>query len=292
MSNFKVVSVAALCFLSLLGFAVEARAGANTLYLDGSIVPFDPNASNIYRQLSEPVPAVAEEVVFSEPISAFFLSEPLEWEEEGVASSTVTIWLKGNVPGNVLRPQVVKLAGDWRPNLGDLNCDGTLNQDDVPAFVWALVNGALYQKNFPNCQIENGDINNDGQVDSFDIEGFASLLESGAPSMETLCETEAISIGATSVYTRYQRSCLSPAPVVFHAGERLALILKPETASATYYLSTGVERTNGYSRLEIDFLGESAPGNGGGGSSGGGYSDPAPALTPTQTFQTMVVSLE
>ncbi|MCH8808133.1 MAG: hypothetical protein IH986_18875, partial [Planctomycetes bacterium] len=60
--------------------------------------------------------------------------------------------------------------------LGDLNCDGTVNALDIAPFLLALFDPAQYPIQYPNCLINNADINGDGLVNAEDIEGFILLL--------------------------------------------------------------------------------------------------------------------
>ncbi len=60
--------------------------------------------------------------------------------------------------------------------LGDMNCDGVVNFEDINAFVLALSNPAAYQAAYPNCNILNGDCNPNGAVDFEDINCFVALL--------------------------------------------------------------------------------------------------------------------
>jgi hypothetical protein len=63
--------------------------------------------------------------------------------------------------------------------IGDLNCDGRIDNFDINPFVLALTNPTAYQTLYPNCQRENGDVNGDGVVDNFDINPFVALLTGG-----------------------------------------------------------------------------------------------------------------
>jgi hypothetical protein len=69
------------------------------------------------------------------------------------------------------------LLGLW---LGDLNCDGTMNNFDITPFVLALTatppDYPEYYAVYPDCQRELGDINGDGHVDNFDITPFVAVL--------------------------------------------------------------------------------------------------------------------
>jgi hypothetical protein len=60
--------------------------------------------------------------------------------------------------------------------LGDLNCDGAVNNFDITPFVLALTNIEAYYAAHPDCYHTNADINNDGRVDNFDISPFVELL--------------------------------------------------------------------------------------------------------------------
>ncbi len=63
------------------------------------------------------------------------------------------------------------------PNvLGDLNCDGVLDFDDINPFVLALTNLPAYQHRYPGCPMANRDINQDGHFDFGDINPFVRLL--------------------------------------------------------------------------------------------------------------------
>jgi probable HAF family extracellular repeat protein len=60
--------------------------------------------------------------------------------------------------------------------LGDLNCDGVLNNFDITPFVQALTDPAGYAAAHPDCNIMLADINGDGFVNNFDITPFVHLL--------------------------------------------------------------------------------------------------------------------
>ncbi|MGD8451558.1 MAG: hypothetical protein PVJ57_07040 [Phycisphaerae bacterium] len=63
---------------------------------------------------------------------------------------------------------------------GDLNCDGTVDNFDIRAFVVALTatppDYPEYYALYPDCDHMLGDVNNDGAVDNFDISPFVDLL--------------------------------------------------------------------------------------------------------------------
>lgn len=60
--------------------------------------------------------------------------------------------------------------------LGDLDCSGTLNENDVGPFVLALTSPVSYTAEFPNCDLILADMNGDGFVNGIDIRGFTSQL--------------------------------------------------------------------------------------------------------------------
>ena len=63
--------------------------------------------------------------------------------------------------------------------LGDLNCDGSVDFFDIDAFVLAVTDPAAYAAAYPDCDIMLADINGDGSVNFFDIDGFVALIVSG-----------------------------------------------------------------------------------------------------------------
>ncbi len=60
--------------------------------------------------------------------------------------------------------------------LGDLNCDGAVDFDDISPFVTALSGESAYNAAYPDCEWLNADCNQDGTVDFDDISAFVALL--------------------------------------------------------------------------------------------------------------------
>ena len=60
--------------------------------------------------------------------------------------------------------------------LGDVNDDGTVNEDDIPAFVTALNGESYFYDKYPEGAWFAADINRDGYVDFYDIDPFNELL--------------------------------------------------------------------------------------------------------------------
>jgi hypothetical protein len=63
--------------------------------------------------------------------------------------------------------------------VGDCNCNGVIDLQDINPFALLLSNPAAWQSVYPDCPMENGDINEDGVVDLKDINPFAVLLSTG-----------------------------------------------------------------------------------------------------------------
>ncbi len=66
------------------------------------------------------------------------------------------------------------------PQFGDLNCDGTVDFDDIDAFVLGLTDPADYEATFGAPATLKGDMNEDGRFDFDDIDPFVNLLSASA----------------------------------------------------------------------------------------------------------------
>ena len=64
---------------------------------------------------------------------------------------------------------------------GDCNCDGTIDNFDLDAFVLALINPLSFSIEYPQCDPLAADINGDGVVTNFDIDPFVLCLTSECP---------------------------------------------------------------------------------------------------------------
>jgi glucose/arabinose dehydrogenase/plastocyanin len=62
--------------------------------------------------------------------------------------------------------------------IGDLNCDGVIDFNDINPFVLALSDPVGYAAAYPDCDVMNGDCNHDTIVDFDDINSFVALLSS------------------------------------------------------------------------------------------------------------------
>jgi Flp pilus assembly protein TadD len=90
----------------------------------------------------------------------------------GVAGNRVYPCYLSTQNGN---PDIFTNVIVW-PGLGDLNCDGVVNFDDINPFVLALSDPVAYAAQYPNCDLLNGDCDGDGDVDFDDISAFVALL--------------------------------------------------------------------------------------------------------------------
>jgi len=60
--------------------------------------------------------------------------------------------------------------------IGDLNCDGFVNNADIPVLVLALTDPAGYSAAYPDCDLMLGDVDGDGEFNNADIPAFVALL--------------------------------------------------------------------------------------------------------------------
>jgi hypothetical protein len=86
--------------------------------------------------------------------------------------------------GQPLLPALVDTPELWvspgcAVHLGDLDCNGWIDFDDINPFVLALSDPVGYGATYPFCHVQNGDCNQDGQVDFDDINVFVALLSGG-----------------------------------------------------------------------------------------------------------------
>ncbi len=61
-------------------------------------------------------------------------------------------------------------------DLGDMNCDGRVDFNDINGFIAALVSREEFYRQYPDCNYDNADTNEDGVVDFDDIESFIDRL--------------------------------------------------------------------------------------------------------------------
>ncbi|MBK9128172.1 MAG: hypothetical protein IPM13_10270 [Phycisphaerales bacterium] len=86
------------------------------------------------------------------------------------AGQVIDHYLAYDAAGNLTQVDVV----------GDLNCDGVVNYDDLDALQLALYGPAAYAQVYPDCQWLLGDVNGDGNVTFDDIDYWVALLGTSA----------------------------------------------------------------------------------------------------------------
>jgi hypothetical protein len=99
----------------------------------------------------------------------------------GVHAASVAVLDPTNlVRDEAARQQWLREARQWTVSvgqrLGDMNCDGVVDFDDISPFVKALLGQAAYEAKYPGCNWLNGDYTNDGVVDFGDINPFVAAL--------------------------------------------------------------------------------------------------------------------
>jgi len=103
---------------------------------------------------------------------------PGEWVYGGpgslVGANPELLLLKNTTPSNHMYDE------DCLGNelIGDLDCDGDVDFDDINPFVLALSGEAAYYAEYPDCNWHNADCDEDGDVDFDDINPFVALLGS------------------------------------------------------------------------------------------------------------------
>jgi hypothetical protein len=93
----------------------------------------------------------------------------------GLGSSVNAIALATN--GRLLVSNRETLKAYVAPALGDLNCDGDVDERDIEPYSLALHDPVKYEQRYPQCHRSLADINGDGAVDAFDVAPFLRLLD-------------------------------------------------------------------------------------------------------------------
>ena len=89
-----------------------------------------------------------------------------------------TGWEEHLIPG-----YMVEAGGGY--SVGDLNCDGVVDNFDIDPFVLALTSAGHpiacddYEAMYPACDCTLADVNGDGSVNNFDIDPVVELLTGG-----------------------------------------------------------------------------------------------------------------
>ncbi len=115
--------------------------------------------------------------------AAGWRSDEIEVGVDVAASATLRIRFSASDldPGNVVEAGVDAFkvtAYQCQPPdvIGDMNCDGLVNNGDIDPFVLAVTDAGAYELAYPACDILRGDCNEDGLVNNGDIDAFLALL--------------------------------------------------------------------------------------------------------------------
>ncbi len=104
-----------------------------------------------------------------------------------VADGQAAVWFRwsmGPTDTSVTYPgwniDDLEIWGLAPPPLGDMNCDGAVNFDDIDGFVTAMVGEEGYYAEYPDCNYWYADTNSDDFVNFDDIEDFVTAIVGGA----------------------------------------------------------------------------------------------------------------
>lgn len=170
--------------VAAMGILEFEAPGAPPAQFSASTLPPAEELAVDFKRQNNSVTAIRVEVVSAPPPPT--QSQPTA--QPTVVAPTATSTAVGQTPlptstpaGTVAPTATVTPTATATPKppeygLGDLNCDGITNHDDVDPFVLALVNAEDYANQYPNCDRDLADCNKDGNVDFFDIDAFNALL--------------------------------------------------------------------------------------------------------------------
>lgn len=60
--------------------------------------------------------------------------------------------------------------------IGDMNCDGLINTEDIDVFALRLIFPTVYSESYPECDPLAGDCSGDGIVSTSDIDCFVAII--------------------------------------------------------------------------------------------------------------------
>ncbi len=105
----------------------------------------------------------------------------MSWEAEASVFEVAGIDLATQTPGQVAFsfayiPNEIIVAEGPELCLGDMDCNGEINFDDISLFVFAIGNQSGWEATYPDCPWLNGDTDEDGDVDFDDIAIFVALI--------------------------------------------------------------------------------------------------------------------
>ncbi len=94
-------------------------------------------------------------------------------------NTRIAVWAQEDLPNKpAVVYQALLIGYPYEPIIavGDMNCDGPVNFDDIDGFVAALVGEENYYINVPQCDFTAADCDGDGFVSFDDIDAFVELL--------------------------------------------------------------------------------------------------------------------
>ncbi|HKQ46931.1 MAG TPA: M64 family metallopeptidase [Phycisphaerae bacterium] len=100
----------------------------------------------------------------------------------GAHTLSVTVWdatllVRNEVARNTWMTQSLQWQMNVPFRLGDLNCDGWVNQFDVEALVLALLDPGQFTTVYPDCPLTQADVDGNGLFNGRDIEEFVPLIQ-------------------------------------------------------------------------------------------------------------------
>ncbi len=86
--------------------------------------------------------------------------------------------LRASAPAEIFNANQVIGPFEWETtyDLGDMNCDESVDFDDITAFILAIQSSSGYAEAYPDCDRDLADCNQDGNVNFDDIPAFVQLL--------------------------------------------------------------------------------------------------------------------
>jgi hypothetical protein len=97
----------------------------------------------------------------------------------GISADGMTISGVGVNPDGQIEAWIARLDDREVYAVGDANCDGSIDFDDIDAFVLGLANESEYEATYPQCDVSVLDVNRDGRVDFDDIDVFVECIAGG-----------------------------------------------------------------------------------------------------------------
>jgi hypothetical protein len=116
------------------------------------------------------------------PVAGQWFLVPAIWDACSATTAVITV-VDLSVEWNGNDPALDDL---WLALLGDMNCDGRVDFDDINPFVMAVSDPVGYHAQYASCNILNGDFSDDGSVNVVDINPLVELL-SASPGNGACC---------------------------------------------------------------------------------------------------------